>query len=44
MARVEKHHKRQLQVGVDIPTKDEIRATLDRERIARYRELRLRLT
>ena len=28
-ARVEKRHKRQLQVGVDIPSKDEIRAMLE---------------
>jgi len=28
-ARVEKRHKRQLQVGVDIPTKDDIRAMLE---------------
>jgi integrase len=28
-ARIEKRHKRQLQVGVDIPTKDEIRAMLE---------------
>jgi integrase len=28
-ARVEKRHKRQLQVGVDLPTKDELRAMLE---------------
>ena len=28
-ARVEKRHKRQLQVGVDLPTKDELRAVLE---------------